>query len=100
MDIRTVGVVGAGLMGSGIAEIAARSGYDVVVREVDEAALQRGLKHIERSLARGIERGKMTEKECAEVGLVQRGAGLLEAFLAEARIVDPLLPVDGHACPA
>jgi 3-hydroxybutyryl-CoA dehydrogenase len=61
MDIRTVGVVGAGLMGSGIAEIAARSGYDVVVREVDEAALQRGLKHIESSMARGIERGKLTE---------------------------------------
>jgi 3-hydroxybutyryl-CoA dehydrogenase len=68
MDIRTVGVVGAGLMGSGIAEIAARSGYDVVVREVDETALQRGLKHIESSMARGVERGKMTEKGCAEAG--------------------------------
>jgi 3-hydroxybutyryl-CoA dehydrogenase len=68
MDIGTVGVVGAGLMGSGIAEIAARSGYDVVVREADEAALQRGLKHIESSMTRGIERGKMTEKERAEAG--------------------------------
>ena len=46
-DIRRVGVLGAGLMGSGIAEVCAKSGYDVVVREVDETALGAGRRRIE-----------------------------------------------------
>jgi len=60
MPFRKVGVVGCGLMGSGIAETAARSGFPVVVREVSDALLQRGLEWIERSMARGVERGKLT----------------------------------------
>lgn len=67
MNITTVGVVGAGLMGSGIAEQAARSGYRVIVREVDETALAAGLTRIDRSMARALERGKMTELERDEV---------------------------------
>ncbi len=67
MDITTVGVVGAGLMGSGIAEQAARSGYQVVVREIDDDALAAGSARISRSMARAIERGKMTMEERDEV---------------------------------
>jgi 3-hydroxybutyryl-CoA dehydrogenase len=63
MEIRTVGVVGAGLMGSGIVETAARCGYDVVVREVDDAVLQRGQQRIAGSMGRAVERGKMSEEE-------------------------------------
>lgn len=63
MEIKTVGVVGAGLMGAGIAEQVARSGYDVMVREVDETALARGQKRIEVSMGRAVERNKMTEAE-------------------------------------
>lgn len=63
MTIKTVGVVGAGLMGSGIIENAARSGYDVVAREVDENAIEGGKKRIGRSMARALERGKLTEAE-------------------------------------
>lgn len=59
MAIRTVGVVGCGLMGSGIVEVCARSGYTVVVREVDEEVLQRGLRRVEESMARAVERGKL-----------------------------------------
>jgi 3-hydroxybutyryl-CoA dehydrogenase len=58
--IRKVGVVGCGLMGSGIAEVSARAGFDVLVREVDEAAVARGKKAIEKSLARGVEKEKIT----------------------------------------
>lgn len=61
MNIKTVGVVGAGLMGSGIAETAARCGYHVVVREVDDQTLRGGQKRIQASMGRGVERGKMTE---------------------------------------
>jgi 3-hydroxybutyryl-CoA dehydrogenase len=63
MDIRTVGVVGAGLMGSGIAEQAARSGYCVVMREIDDNALRAGKTRIDKSMARAIERGKITAEE-------------------------------------
>ena len=42
-EIKTVGVVGCGLMGHGIAQVAAQGGYDVVVREVDQATLDKGL---------------------------------------------------------
>jgi 3-hydroxybutyryl-CoA dehydrogenase len=58
-EIGTVAVVGSGLMGSGIAEVAARAGYDTVVREVDETVLGQGLDRIRKSLDRAVERGKL-----------------------------------------
>ena len=61
MDIEKVGVVGSGLMGSGIAEVAARSGFDVVVREIDDDALEAGRKRIRKSLDRAVEKGKLDD---------------------------------------
>jgi 3-hydroxybutyryl-CoA dehydrogenase len=63
MGIQTVGVVGAGLMGSGIVEQSARSGYTVVVREVNDELLSRGKQRIEKSMARAVEREKMSEDD-------------------------------------
>ncbi|MCA9736567.1 MAG: 3-hydroxybutyryl-CoA dehydrogenase [Gemmatimonadota bacterium] len=63
MEIKKVGVVGCGLMGSGIAEISAKAGLDVVVREVDADALAAGRKRIEKSLAKAVEKEKMTAEE-------------------------------------
>jgi len=62
-EIRKVGVVGCGLMGSGIAEVCARAGYDTVVREVNDELLARGLGRLEASLATAVERGKLSEQE-------------------------------------
>ena len=59
-EIRTVGVLGAGLMGSGIAEVCAKAGFTVVVREVDQKALDAGRRRIEISLSKAVERGKLT----------------------------------------
>ena len=61
LEIRNVGVAGCGLMGSGIAEVAARAGCDVVVREVDPGALEAGRGRIEKSLARAVAKGKLAE---------------------------------------
>lgn len=63
MEIRTVGVVGAGLMGAGIVEQAAKSGFNVVMREVDESTLSAGHKRIDVSMERALERGKLTADE-------------------------------------
>ena len=60
MRFETVGVVGCGLMGSGIAQVCAEAGYKVVVREVTDEILARGLARIEAFLAKGVEKGKLT----------------------------------------
>ncbi|HEX3648699.1 MAG TPA: 3-hydroxybutyryl-CoA dehydrogenase [Pseudonocardiaceae bacterium] len=62
-EISRIGIVGSGLMGSGIAEICARAGLDVLVDEVDADAVEAGRDRITRSLARGVRSGKLTEEE-------------------------------------
>jgi len=59
MDIKKVGIVGCGLMGSGIAEITARAGYDVVVTEVTDDFLKKGISRIEASTQKAVDKGKM-----------------------------------------
>ncbi len=61
--IERIGVVGCGLMGSGIAEVCARAGLDVMIREVNEAAAEAGRARLVKSLDRGLSAGKMTEAE-------------------------------------
>ncbi|MFF4484829.1 3-hydroxybutyryl-CoA dehydrogenase [Streptomyces melanosporofaciens] len=61
--IRKVGVVGCGLMGSGIAEVCARKGMETLVYEVDGAALESGRGRITQSLTRALERGKLTAQD-------------------------------------
>lgn len=63
MDIKTVGVVGCGLMGSGIAEVSARAGYEVVVLEVNQELLDKGINALRSSMDKAVKRGKMTEQE-------------------------------------
>lgn len=65
--IEAVGVVGAGLMGSGIAEVCGRHGLSTIVIEVDDGALAAGRRRIERSLARGRETGKLTDEQVEDV---------------------------------
>ena len=63
MQIKKLGVVGCGLMGSGIAEISAKAGYDVVVVEVAEEYLKKGLSRIEVSTQKAVDKGKSTAEE-------------------------------------
>src|SRR5512143_3209937 len=63
MNIKTVGVVGCGLMGSGIVEVCAKSGRAVVVLEMNDALLARGLQRIDASLAKAVERKKLDAGE-------------------------------------
>jgi 3-hydroxybutyryl-CoA dehydrogenase len=60
MAIKTVGVLGCGLMGAGIAQVCAQSGYKTIVREVEDAFLKKGLGRIDKFLADGVAKGKVT----------------------------------------
>jgi 3-hydroxybutyryl-CoA dehydrogenase len=64
--IKTVGVVGAGTMGSGIAQEFARAGYDVCLVDVGQAMLDRALVTIRKSLAKFVEKGQVTPEECTQ----------------------------------
>ena len=59
MGYRTIGVVGCGLMGSGIAQVSAQAGYRTIVREVDDSTVAAGIGRIESFLTAGVERGKL-----------------------------------------
>ena len=63
MEIKKVAVVGCGLMGSGIAEVAARSGYETRVREVSDELLEKGLGRIRKSMDRAVDKGKLDAGE-------------------------------------
>jgi 3-hydroxybutyryl-CoA dehydrogenase len=67
MAIQKVGVIGCGLMGSGIVQVAAQAGFDVRVREVDDATLAKGLARIDKFLQGGVDKGKMTAEQKAAV---------------------------------
>lgn len=67
MKIERVAVLGCGLMGSGIAEVSARAGFETIVREVDESFLEQGLERIGGSLGRAVEKGKLEESTREEV---------------------------------
>ena len=63
MEIKKIGVVGAGTMGNGIAQTAALIGCEVIMRDVEERFVQNGLKNIDRFLSKSVEKGKMTEDQ-------------------------------------
>src|SRR4029079_13420614 len=67
MEIRKVGVLVCGLMGSGIAQVAATAGFDTVVKEVSEDLIAKGFGGIEKSLARLAEKGTITSDQQTEI---------------------------------
>src|SRR2546423_14194215 len=67
MAISKVGVLGCGLMGHGISQICAQAGWDVVVREIDQAPLDKGMAKIEKQLARAVEKGRLEQSEADAV---------------------------------
>lgn len=78
MEIRKVGVLGCGLMGSGIAQTAATAGFDVIVREVSDELCERGFTGIEKSLARFAEKGTITADQQKEIRSRLKGTTSLE----------------------
>ena len=92
-DIKTIGVVGAGTMGNGIAQLAAQMGANVIMRDIKDDFVQRGLKAIDKFLAKGVERGKVTEEQKSAIlkrviGTTDMGELAKCDFIIEAVIED------------
>ncbi len=75
-EIKKVGVLGAGLMGHGIAQVTAQAGYEVVLREVDQERLDKGIGKIEKQLGKAVEKGKLEQPEAD--GVKERIKGTLD----------------------
>ena len=66
-EIKVMGIVGAGTMGSGIAQVAAAAGYQVIMRDIEEGFVEKGLKTIEKSLSRMVKKEKISSEHMTEI---------------------------------
>ena len=95
MEVRIIGVIGAGQMGSGIAQVAAQAGYEVLLLDASEEALKRGLEAIRRSLGKFLEKGRITEEAYeATLGRIRTTLDL-EAFREADLIVEAIVEDEG-----
>ncbi len=63
MEIKTIGIIGAGTMGSGIAQVSVQRGYKVLLRDLEKGILEKALDRISKGLAKGVEKGKFSEAD-------------------------------------
>ena len=91
MAIQRVGVVGCGLMGSGIAQVCAQAGFPTVVREVSPELVEKGLRGIEKNLARLVEKGTITESGKNEIRGRLRGVTSLDELKDSDVIVEAII---------
>ena len=85
-----IGVVGAGTMGNGIAQVAARAGYDVVMRDVSEHFLQRGMQAIDKSLQRDVDKERLAENEKQQIISRIRTTTELQALSAASFVIEAI----------
>ncbi|WP_448384443.1 3-hydroxybutyryl-CoA dehydrogenase [Desulfosoma sp.] len=84
MDVKTFGVIGAGQMGNGIAQVAAMSGLSVIMNDIQDEFVQRGLNTIKKNLARSVEKGKMNQEEMdAVLGRIRTSVDLKDMAAAD-----------------
>lgn len=84
MEVKTFGVIGAGQMGNGIAQVAAMSGLSVIMNDIQEEFVQRGLNTIKKNLARSVEKGKMSQEEMdAVLGRIRTSVDLKDMAVAD-----------------
>ena len=91
MPVQKVGVVGCGLMGSGIAQVVAQAGFQVVVREVSTELVDKGLKGIERNLQRMVEKGSLSEVERDHTRSRLRGTTSLDELRDSDLIIEAII---------
>lgn len=86
MEIEIIGVAGAGTMGNGIAQVAAEAGFQVIMRDLEDQFVQRGLAAVEKNLARAVEKGRKSQADADAVRNRIKGTTRMEDF-SEADLV-------------
>jgi 3-hydroxybutyryl-CoA dehydrogenase len=109
-NIKTVGVIGAGQMGRGIAQVCASSGYQVLLMDVQERQITEGIANIRASLDRGVERGNFTQRQSedalalirpiTQVHQLQDAQLIIEAIPEDAELKQRLFRELNQACPS
>jgi len=99
MEIKTIGVVGAGQMGNGIAQVAAASGFYVIMSDISDVFVQKGLRVISRNLDRSVEKGKISSQKKEEImarirGTIQMDEMAEADFVVEAATENESLKLD------
>jgi 3-hydroxybutyryl-CoA dehydrogenase len=99
VDIKTIGVVGAGQMGSGIAQVAASLGYKVIMRDIDQNFVYNGIKRIEGNLQRQVDKGRIAKEDMENTCDLVEGTVFMEPFedvdfVIEAAIEDKELKLE------
>lgn len=93
MEIRKIGVVGCGFMGSGIVQVCAQAGYDVVVAEISEQILSKGLATVEYYLSRDVAKGRISQQDKDSMQACVRG-GITKEDLTDRDLVIEAVPED------
>lgn len=91
-DIKTVAVLGAGAMGNGIAQVTAAAGYDVVMQDIAQPAIERGMNTIKKSLGKLVSKGKMTEADSEALLARIKTTTVLEEAVKDADMVIEAVP--------
>jgi len=91
MDIKTIGVIGAGTMGNGIAQVAAEAGFKVIMRDIEDSFVQRGLGTIAKNLARAVEKGKKNKEEADAVTARLKGTTKLEDLKSADLVIEAVI---------
>ncbi len=91
--IKTIGVVGAGTMGNGIAQVAAQAGYNVIMNDIEDRFVQNGLKNIDKFLSKSVEKGKMAADEKNAVMGRIKGTAKIEDMKDADLVVEVVLEV-------
>ena len=91
MEIKTIGVLGAGTMGSGIAQVAAEAGFEVIMRDLEDNFVHRGMTGIYKNLGRAVDKGKISKEEIEEVVGRIRGTTNLEDLAAADLVIEAVI---------
>ena len=67
MEIKKIAVIGAGIMGNGIAQVCAQAGYEVGLRDVDQGFLDKGMKKISKNLSKAVQKEKMSQEDMDKI---------------------------------
>lgn len=91
METKTIGVIGAGLMGNGIAQILAQAGYSVVMRDIEDRFVENGLKTIQGNLNRMVQKGKITQPEADAIRGRIKGTLKLEDLASCELVIEAII---------